>query len=324
MNTREDDPEWTSLVNLVLKALYTADKHGITKANAGGNNALIDVLLNGMGGDDFKSIIVDSVSAVGNINELYSRHLSGVAPRTGLNALNDGTSGLIYSYPFGVVDTVGRVKAGSDIESIIDRGYLRCGITAGSSPAGLAEFDGEAWNGMDIQYCLAVAAALFSRDAAEAVEYVEISDPSEGYKMLAAGEVDLLTGERVTILNGWKESTTMTGYTFSSPYYYENSDDGAFALATRQTDAQFSDLVFWTVMSTFYAEENGISRTNSIQMPLIQLFGEHFKAMFLDIILEVGNYGDIYNETMQALVPRSGRNTLNSDSGPQQFAYPFV
>ena len=318
MNTREDDPEWTSLVNLVLKGLYTADRHGITKKTT----ADIDVLLNGTGGEDFKSIIVDSVSAVGNIDELYSRHLSGVAPRTGLNTLNDGSSGLIYSYPFGVVDTVGKVKAGSDIESIIDRGYLRCGITEGSS-AGLAEFDGEAWTGMDIQYCLAVAAALFSRAAVEAVEYVKISDTSERYKMLAAGEVDLLTGERVTLLNGWKEPTTMTGYTFSSPYYYDNSDDDAFALATRQTDAQFSDLVFWTVMSTFYAEENGISRTNSIQMPLIQLFGEHFKAMFLDIILEVGNYGDIYNETMQVWVPRSGRNTLNSDSGPQQFAYPF-
>ena len=97
----------------------------------------------------------------------------------------------------------------------------------------------------------------------------------------------------------------------------------SYALATHQDDPQFSDMVFWTVMATFYAEESGITILKSADMPLVNLFGEMFKPMFLDIAKEVGNYGEIYNNTLQALIPRFGRNTLNDESGPPQVSFPI-
>jgi hypothetical protein len=47
------------------------------------------------------------------------------------------------------------------------------------------------------------------------------------------------------------------------------------------------------------------------------------KQMFLDTIFEVGNYGDMYNRTMESIRPRSGRNMLNG-GGAQQLGLPFV
>lgn len=306
LNTREDDTEWTSLVGLIMKALYTADMYGINKSNAA---EPLDIYENM--DEALKSIIVDSVSAVGNINELYERHLQNVAPRKGLNALNDGSSGLIYSFPLGKHEIIGEVKQGGVIESIRERGFVRCGVTR----TDLADFDGETWTGMDIEFCRAVAAVLFS--SGDDVEYIELA-PSERLLKLSEGMVDLLAGERVTLLKGWHNCT------FSPPYFYKNDESNdSYALATHQDDPQFNDMVFWTVMATFYAEEHDITNLSFTNMPLVNLFGEKFKPMFLDIVKEVGNYGEIYNKTMQGLIPRDGRNTLNNDSGPQQFAFPF-
>jgi hypothetical protein len=317
LNTREDDNEWSNLVNLVMKALYTADMHNITKSSVTSN---LDVFRD-VEDDDFKSVIVSAVGAVGNIGEMYQRHLSDVAPRRGLNTLNDGSTGLIYSFPFGIIDISGELKAGGVIESILARGRLRCGVTKKVGFAGVGE-DGETWTGLDVDYCRAVAAALFSGGGD--IDYVEIQNGVERFPMLAKGQIDLLAGERVSLLNGYREPTTGAGYTFSSPYFYENGSNNAFALATSQEDPQFGDFVFWVVMATFFAEENGISQATAKDMPLVYLFGEDFKSMFLDCIYEVGSYGDMYYRNLGAFLPRTGRNNLNQDSGPQQFAFPFV
>jgi len=48
--------------------------------------------------------------------------------------------------------------------------------------------------------------------------------------------------------------------------------------------------------------------------------------MFRDVILRVGNYGEIYARDVNVTIPRSGRNKLNNANplGPQHFPTPFL
>ena len=89
---------------------------------------------------------------------------------------------------------------------------------------------------------------------------------------------------------------------------------------TSSEDPQWSGFVYWVVSSTFYAEEKSIKMFNANLMPEVDLFGPSFLRMFRDVILTVGNYGEIYYRNVEAVEPRAGRNFLNSNPlGPQHF-----
>jgi hypothetical protein len=93
---------------------------------------------------------------------------------------------------------------------------------------------------------------------------------------------------------------------------------------TREDDPQWTNFVRWIVFGTFYAEEQGITMATATSMPRVDLFGALMRNMFIDSINAVGNYGEIYNRSVEALVPRQGGlNSVNGvPSGPQQ--YPAV
>ena len=77
-------------------------------------------------------------------------------------------------------------------------------------------------------------------------------------------------------------------------------------------------------MATIYAEEELIDKKNSVQMPFVRLFGPGFVQMFRDAISPFGNYGEIYDRTVEKRIPRAGRNHLNAiPFGPQQLPFPF-
>ena len=68
---------------------------------------------------------------------------------------------------------------------------------------------------------------------------------------------------------------------------------------TRSDDTTFSSFVNAVVTATINAVEDGISRDNSQEMPLIDLFGNNLRFMFRDIVRYFGNYDDIYLESHQ-------------------------
>lgn len=81
---------------------------------------------------------------------------------------------------------------------------------------------------------------------------------------------------------------------------------------TRQNDDAWFDIVNWVVFATFIADENGVTSTNIGDMmdntpELTRLFGgegEYQTAMglsadaFLQVIKQVGNYGEIYQNNL--------------------------
>lgn len=93
-------------------------------------------------------------------------------------------------------------------------------------------------------------------------------------------------------------------------------------MVTREEDPQWSNFVFWIVSATISAEEQFINQKMSNDMVYIYLFGPSLKGMFRDAIGAVGNYGEIYNRSMELIVPRGGRNLLNTNPiGPQMYSF---
>ena len=220
MVTRNDDPVWSDLVNTVLQSLWAAEAQNITQDTAE------DFKYTPVFGNLSESMFVDAIAAVGNFGELYARHLEEIVPRAGLNSLNvDGTTGMLYSFPFGDLeaDGPGPVQNGT-LQAILDRGHLRCGLS--SNITSFAEFDPDSddWGGLDVSFCRVISAAVFAGEA-ETVEFFSFSD--EGlFVALANGEVDVLAGAMADLVTEVLEPTSMTGFAFSSPYFYGSSNDG--------------------------------------------------------------------------------------------------
>ncbi|CAB9514743.1 Putative amino-acid ABC transporter-binding protein YhdW [Seminavis robusta] len=318
--TRQGDAEWTNLVNMVVNTFYFAEAHNITQANA---HEMESILVRGEESGRTIEMMQAIVSHLGNYEELYQRHLQHLMPRKGLNLLYgkhnkdlQASKGLLFSYPFGSVDTRGEGPIpGKALDRILARGHLRCGIPV----------PGNANSGLDAILCQAIAAAIFAGDT-DAVEFVEIEDTGVSRRnALDDGLLDIVAGVRVTM------QTDYLGYTFSPPYYHFHSNDTtgqglqALGMMTTDDDKQFSDFVFWVVMTMIFADENAIGPANVTAIPVVLLWGEGLKQSLRDCVYALGTYGDVYNRSLQEAAPRSGANLLNQGPlfGPQQFSVPF-
>ena len=313
--TRDQDHEWSNLVNTIVNTFYLAEAENITKSNA---QALGFHFANN---SELASSMEAVVSELGNYADLYEKHLESILPRQGLNTVytKNQDTGLLYSIPFGDLEAKGPdAVPGMALDNIVARGYLRCGV---SSRPGFAVWDEEKgdWSGFDAEFCRLLSAALFMGET-KTIEFVDLSEgtAAELHTSLANDDVDVVAGARVTLQAIYDEDA------FSPPYFYDNESGNAFALLTRAESSQWVDFVYWVVMATFFADEKGISQSSSAEMPVVSLFGESFKQMFRDSVLAVGSYDEIYNRTLASILPRSGGNMLNKGlSGPQQYPFPF-
>ena len=119
---------------------------------------------------------------------------------------------------------------------------------------------------MDVDLCKALASGLFQGDT-EAVEFVELVE-LEDFVKLTSGEIDVMTGALLSIVNDVKEPTTGMGFAFSQPYFYGYSEEeDNFALATRQDDHDWASFVFWTLNALICADEYSIHSNTSSTLP---------------------------------------------------------
>jgi general L-amino acid transport system substrate-binding protein len=78
---------------------------------------------------------------------------------------------------------------GGTLAAVIDRGTLNCGVNNSVPGFGFEAEDGT-YEGFDIDYCKAIAAAVLGDP--EAVEYVPLT-PEQRFPSLASGEIDVLS-----------------------------------------------------------------------------------------------------------------------------------
>ncbi|CAB9527261.1 Putative amino-acid ABC transporter-binding protein YhdW [Seminavis robusta] len=335
MVTIDDDPEWARVVNLVILTFFIAEAHSITQANAEDMRSLFHVEDQN---NPMAYSMVTIVNQFGNYAELYERHLESVAPRRGPNILysQSDTSGRLYSVPFRNLDVVGPGPIPNrTLDTIIKRGHLRCGVRAHKGFANVPADAEDKWSGLDVEFCRALGAAIFA-GTLSSVEFVDLAameansnrvDFGHGNTLLADSFVDVIAGSRVSI-KLMLGSEAAPGFCFGQTYFVNAGTMSEYALMTRDDDSQWVAFVYWVTMAIIYAEEKSIGQMDFVQMPITRLFGEELKQCFRDSVAAVGNYGEIYNRTLQSILPRSGPNMLNeqingSGLGPQHVAVPL-
>jgi general L-amino acid transport system substrate-binding protein len=116
-----------------------------------------------------------------------------------------------------LVAAVGMAFTGSASAATLDdvktNDFLRCGVTEGTVGFSAPDSSNN-WAGLDVEYCRAIAAAIFNDP--EKVRYAPLSSP-ERFTALSAGEVDLLV--RTTT---WTMSRdTQQGVMFAATNYYD-------------------------------------------------------------------------------------------------------
>jgi len=218
--TREGDPFWSDFVFWVVESLIAADEQGITQQDA--KTFITQTAF----GYKYSEMFQNAIAEVGNYGEMYSRHLESIVPRGSLNTINNGSSGLLYAFPYGTLGIVGPSPAhAGTIQEIKRRGHVRCGIAASASFADFNRTTRE-WSGFDVDFCRALSAAIFDGVDSHVV-YHELP-ATERFKVLANGDVDVLSGvTSKTPERDRKEPTSGgVGFSFSPVIFYDGLSFG--------------------------------------------------------------------------------------------------
>lgn len=104
-------------------------------------------------------------------------------------------------------------QAGPVLDRVKEKGYIQCGVSQGLPGFSSTDENGN-WTGLDVDFCRAVAAAIFGDS--EAVRYSPLS-ASERFTALQSGEIDLLSRNTTWTLT--RDATL--GINFAGVTYYD-------------------------------------------------------------------------------------------------------
>jgi general L-amino acid transport system substrate-binding protein len=122
--------------------------------------------------------------------------------------------------PFGNVTAKGpKPASGSTLAKIISRGYLKCGV---SKLYVFADFNNvtNQWSGFDVEFCRAVAAAIFAGNSS-AVTFTDLSSTVR-FPALQNGTVDVMSRFTTdTFARDVNEPSANVGFSFTLPNFYD-------------------------------------------------------------------------------------------------------
>ncbi|MDN3648577.1 amino acid ABC transporter substrate-binding protein [Reinekea marina] len=104
-------------------------------------------------------------------------------------------------------------QAGEVLDGVKEKGFLQCGVSQGLPGFSNSDENGN-WTGLDVDFCRAVAAAIFG-DASK-VKYTPLS-AKERFTALQSGEIDMLSRNTT-----WTQTRdTSLGINFAGVTYYD-------------------------------------------------------------------------------------------------------
>lgn len=221
--TRNTDREFSDVVNWVLQALIYGAEQGLAMDVSRCSKVLYSTLTVPVSDLNY----LNAVHCVGNYFEIMNY---GAKSNPVWSQKNDSAAGMIYATPFGDVATPygGEKLASATGEAVFgdirNRGSLSCGVIvtenaedALESASGLA--------GMSVDYCRALAAALFHGDS-KAVKILYFAESKDvAYAALDGGTVDVLAGAEIEKKYDFADSESILqrrGAHFSTPFYVGN------------------------------------------------------------------------------------------------------
>ncbi|MCD7060877.1 amino acid ABC transporter substrate-binding protein [Pelagibacterium xiamenense] len=109
--------------------------------------------------------------------------------------------------------TASSVALGQTLDEVTERGYLQCGVTEGVPGFSFPD-ENNNWTGLDVDYCRAMAAAIF--DDPDAVRYTPLTSASR-FESLGNGNIDVLS--RTTTWTMTRD--TDLGLSFAGVMFYD-------------------------------------------------------------------------------------------------------
>jgi general L-amino acid transport system substrate-binding protein len=116
----------------------------------------------------------------------------------------------------------GGAQAGATLDGVKNKGFVQCGVNAGLPGFASPDSAGN-WTGLDVDYCRAVAVALFNDPSK--VKFTPLS-AQQRFPAIQSGEVDLLSRNTTVTLT----RDTSVGLNFTQPTYF---DGQGFMVATK-------------------------------------------------------------------------------------------
>ncbi len=122
-------------------------------------------------------------------------------------------AGLLAGAALAVTVTAAEAQQRSQLEQVRQRGMLNCGSNTGLAGFGTPDAQGN-WTGLDVDYCRAIAAAIFDDPAK--VRFVPLTAQAR-FTALQSGEVDVLVRNSTWTMT---RDTTL-GIAFAATNYYD-------------------------------------------------------------------------------------------------------
>ncbi len=195
------------IVNWVVQALIHGEKKGFQRdmSRCGhGNSSLVP----------FDLAFDNAVYCVGNYGQIFYRNFDR-KNRSPINTINNGTP-MIYAIPHGKINSRETFQLDSGDESSNDvarldlneNELLRCGVISIEDSQGNL-------TGLGVDYCHALAAALFNGNSAALTFAYFAEGDDNAIDALINGTIDVLAGSQVNLVtDNWLQ--------FSTPYFYQN------------------------------------------------------------------------------------------------------
>src|SRR5690606_27461195 len=111
------------------------------------------------------------------------------------------------------VASVSSVANAQLLDEVRQRGYLQCGVTEGVSGFSIPD-ENNNWVGIEVDYCRAVAAAIF--DDPDAVRYTPLNTTVR-WEALSSGSIDILSRQTTWTM----QRDTELGITFVGTMFYD-------------------------------------------------------------------------------------------------------
>jgi hypothetical protein len=207
--TRNNDPEWSNIVNWVLQALFYGERNGITKSESDCQRSTNSLAADGKGLN-----FLNAVYCVGNYGEIYESSQYSEYGRTTINTINNGTAyGDLDNAKGGMFSSFSKTFA-----AIKGRSALKCGlmIQGGYSEDDIALSRG--LFGMSMNMCQTLAASMLNGKVG-AVEVAIFQTAESSVAALNGQEIDVLLGVPAN-----KESNfgneTFCGVSFSTSFFF--------------------------------------------------------------------------------------------------------
>ncbi len=118
-------------------------------------------------------------------------------------------------FPIALGAALGMTAAASaaTLDDVKAKGFVQCGVTTGL-PGFAQPDDAGNWSGLDVDYCRAIASAIFNDP--QAAKFTPLS-AKERFTALQSGEIDVLTRNTTWTM----ERDTSLGLTFAGVNYYD-------------------------------------------------------------------------------------------------------